>query len=115
MLNEKIQLSMCQLPNGYAVDIGKRKYMFHTVEDLLTGLFFHLGLQEYEYVDKNEIQALMQSISVWQTQKQAFKAASDMMQQNKELLHKLRIAQATISDLRRRCDALRERIELRKK
>ena len=112
---KRLSLKVSQLPNGYALEVGKHEYMFYTAEDFIEGLFYHFGLQELEYVDSEDIHALVQSIALWQTEKKAFKAARDMMQQNKELMHKLRIAQATISDLRRRCDALRERIESRKK
>ena len=105
----KIHLDVCQLPNGYAVEVGKRQYMFYTAEDLLEGLLYHFGMRELEYVDKEDIHVLMQSIATWKDSKQAFKAAADMSKQNKELLHKLKIAQATISQLRIKYAELRKR------
>ena len=83
--------------------------MFYTAEDLLEGLLYHFGMRELEYVDKDDIHVLMQSIATWQDSKQAFKAAADMSKQNKELLHKLKIAQATISQLRIKYAELRKR------
>ena len=107
MGNRNINISVRQLPNGYALNIGKRRYMYFNAERLLGGIMFHLGCKELGYIDTEELDTILLAISTWDNSRDAFQAAADMMRYNKELCHKLRIEQATNAGWRKKYEALR--------
>ena len=107
MGNRNINISVRKLPNGYALNIGKRRYMYFNAERLLGGIMLHLGCKELGYIDTEELDTILLAISTWDNSRDAFQAAADMMRYNKELCHKLRIEQATNAGWRKKYEALR--------
>lgn len=111
MANRQINISVRQLPNGYALNVGKRRYMYFNAERLLCGIMLHLGCKELDYIDTEELDTILLAISTWDNSRDAFKAASDMVEYNKKLVYKLKVEQAKNCDLRHKYDSLREEIK----
>lgn len=59
---QRIAIKVETLPNGYAVDLEKEGFMYFNVEDLLEGLFVHVGMNREGAMAKREIKVLIESI-----------------------------------------------------
>lgn len=47
--------------NGYSVDLEREGYMFYTLQDLIEGLFVHVGMNRLGVMTKEEIKAMMKA------------------------------------------------------
>ena len=55
-------LQVRTLPNGYSVDLENEGFMFFTLQDLLEGLFVHVGMNRQGAMTKEEIKTLLDAI-----------------------------------------------------
>ena len=46
------ELHVSMLPNGYDVKIGKKSMLYFNEQELLEGLFVHIGLKIDDYMNK---------------------------------------------------------------
>lgn len=64
---KKIQeLHVSMLPNGYDVKIGKKSMLYFNEQELLEGLFVHIGLKIDDYMNKQTIRDLMTACATYQ-------------------------------------------------
>ena len=57
----RIPLLVRTVVNGYSVDLEREGYMFYSVQDLLEGLFVHVGLNRLEAMEKKDIKAMVEA------------------------------------------------------
>ena len=57
----RIPLLVRTMVNGYSVDLEREGYMFYSVQDLLEGLFVHVGLNRLEAMEKKDIKAMVEA------------------------------------------------------
>ena len=60
---QEIHVSM--LPNGYDVKIGKKSMLYFNEQELLEGLFIHIGLMIDDYINKQTIRDLMTACATY--------------------------------------------------
>ena len=56
---ERTALLVRTMVNGYSVDLEREGYMFYSVQDLLEGLFVHIGINRLGAMTKEEIKTLL--------------------------------------------------------
>lgn len=56
---EKRQIKVSTLPNGYTLTIDGQEYMYFNQMDLLAGFMVHVGLQNTDYMDKGNILTML--------------------------------------------------------
>ena len=74
------------LPNGYSFTVGKNEYMCWTPEQLVDEVFTRIAIGEREYLDKENVSAIMEACAKWQT-------IGDAVSANAKLLAETRRAQ----------------------
>ena len=57
----RIPLLVRTVVNGYSVDLEREGYMFYSVQDLLEGLFVHVGMNRLEAMEKKDIKAMVEA------------------------------------------------------
>ena len=57
----RIPLLVRTMVNGYSVDLEREGYMFYSVQDLLEGLFVHVGMNRLEAMEKKDIKAMVEA------------------------------------------------------
>jgi hypothetical protein len=67
------------LPNGYAFTVGSKEYMCYTEEQLVDEVFTRIAIGEREYLDKENVSAIMEACAKWQTIGDALKANSQLL------------------------------------
>lgn len=97
-MKEFKNISLLKLPNGYALDVEKEKYMYHSLKDLLEGFMYHVGLNEKGYIDRETIEEFLTASIVYR---------SDNGSTVKKMLKILKENES----LRSMCDAMRKRIK----
>lgn len=59
------ELHVSMLPNGYDVKIGKKSMLYFNEQELLEGLFVHIGLKIDDYMNKQTIRDLMTACATY--------------------------------------------------
>lgn len=59
------ELHVNMLPNGYDVKIGKKSMLYFNEQELLEGLFVHIGLKIDDYINKQTIRDLMTACATY--------------------------------------------------
>jgi DNA-binding transcriptional MerR regulator len=49
------------MSNGYSVDLEREGYMFYTLQDLMEGLFVHVGMNRLGVMTKEEIKEMVKA------------------------------------------------------
>lgn len=57
----RIPLLVRTMVNGYSVDLEREGYMFYSLQDLLEGLFVHVGMNRLEAMEKKDIKAMVEA------------------------------------------------------
>ena len=83
---ELLYINVDTLSNGYAFTVGKNDYMCWTPEHLVDEVFARLAIGEREYLNKENVSAIMEACAKWQT-------IDDAVSANAKLLADVRRAQ----------------------
>lgn len=67
------------LPNGYALTIGSKEYLCFTTEQLVSEVFVRLAIGELEYMNKENVAAIMEACARWQDIKSSLLANADLI------------------------------------
>ena len=103
LLNIKIQT----LPNGYALDVDNQKYMYHSLEGLIEGFMFHVGLSEKAYCNKEFIKDFLATSIAWKTgDGDLVKKNIELVDENKRLAHVIQTNKKTIKHLKERIKSI---------
>ena len=81
LLNIKIQ----PLPNGYALTVGSEEYMYFTLEKLLEGFLYHVGLEELDEVDNETRRDIITASLTWKENGEAIKELIKQKKINEKL------------------------------
>lgn len=73
------QVSVSTLHNGYAITIDDHEYMCFTAEQLVSEVFVRLALGELDYMDKDTISAVLESVARWKDTKEAMMANAELI------------------------------------
>lgn len=118
MKGKDMTISVRRLPNGYAMDIGgfkdgrkKRQYMYFSAEQLIAGFFLHFGCKEVEYIDTDEMDALVTACATWPDVSDAYKTIARLTAYTKELQRRVQKFTSETSTYKNKCQALREEIK----
>lgn len=97
LLNIKIQT----LPNGYALTVGNNEYMYFSLETLLDGFMYHVGLGELGIVSMEDIKMLIESAVVYRADDgQITKKMTKLANENERLQSMFENQKKTIASLR---------------
>ena len=97
LLNIKIQT----LPNGYALTVDNNEYMYFTLEKLLEGFMYHVGLGELGIVNMDDIKMLVESAVVYRADDgKITKKMTKLANENERLQSMFENQKKTVASLR---------------
>lgn len=71
---KQLTIKLITVPNGYTLDMTmdgiSQGYMYFTLNELLEGFMYHVGLKEIGVINKDEINIFLTAITKWQDNKQ---------------------------------------------
>ena len=111
MKRENINISVQTLPNGYALTVDDQEYMYFNTRELLEGLFYHVGLEKTEYMDKQTIHDLMFAAATWPDAKDAVKDALRLTAENSRLTKEIGGLKHKIGKLMDANDSLQDQLK----
>ena len=111
MSKENIHISVQTLPNGYALTVDDQEYMYFNTRELLEGLFYHVGLEKTEYMDKQTIHDLMFAAATWPDAKDAVKDALRLTAENSRLTKEVGALKHKIGKLMDTNDSLQDQLK----
>ena len=76
---QRPRVSVATLPNGYALTIEGKEYLCFTTEQLVSEVFVRLAIGELEYMNKENVTAIMEACARWQDIKSALLANADLI------------------------------------
>ena len=79
------KVSVQTLPNGYSLDVDGKGYMYFTLQELLDGIFVHVGLHKLDWLDRDTITGLMTACATWPKEGDAIQEAARMTAQIESL------------------------------
>ena len=60
--SKRIALLVRTMVNGYSVDLEREGYMYYDVQDLLEGLFVHVGMNRIGAMTKKDIKIMLEAV-----------------------------------------------------
>lgn len=103
MAKELLNIKIQTLPNGYALDVNKEQYMYHSIEGLIEGFMLHVGLEETAYCEKKFIKDFLATAVAWKTGDiDIVKKYLDLAEKNERLSSVVQNNRATIKNLKER-------------
>lgn len=107
MEKEILNIKIETLPNGYALDVDNQKYMYHSLEGLIEGFMFHVGLGEKPYCNKEFIKDFLATAIAWKTgDGDLVRKNIDLVDENKRLLSTIQTSKKTIKRLKERIKSI---------
>lgn len=73
------------LPNGYSLDVDGKSYMYFTLQELMEGIFVHVGLHKLDWLDRDTITDLMTACATWPKEGDAIQEAARLTAQIESL------------------------------
>ena len=67
------------VPNGYVFTVKTKEYLCYSPEQLVDEVFVRLAIGELEYLNKENVTAIMESCAKWQDIKSALLANADLI------------------------------------
>ena len=111
MSRENINISVQTLPNGYALTVDNQEYMYFNTRELLEGIFYHIGLEKTEYMDRQTIHDLMFAAATWPDAKDAVKDALRLTAENSRLTKEVGGLKHKIGKLMDTNDSLQDQLK----
>lgn len=105
MEKELLNINTQTIPNGYALDVDNQKYMYHSLDGLIEGFMFHVGLREKPYCNKEFIKDFLATAIAWKT------GDGDLVKKNIELMNENKRLSSTIQTNKKTIKRLKERIK----
>lgn len=79
--NKLPRIYVTTLPNGYAFTVDGNEYMCFTPEQLVDEVFVRIAIGMREYLNKENVAAIMETCAKWPDIKDAAKAHADLLAQ----------------------------------
>lgn len=96
-----IKISVQTLPNGYSLDVDGKGFMYFNLQELVEGIFVHVGLQKLDYLDNEIITSLMTACATWPNEGDAIQEAARLTEQVETLQERGNRSAATINQLKK--------------
>ena len=101
MAKELLNIKIQTLPNGYALTVGNNEYMYFTLEKLLDGFMYHVGLGELGFVNMEDIKTFLDAAVVYRADDgQIAKKMTKLTNENERLQSMFENQKKTITSLR---------------
>lgn len=94
------KVSVQTLPNGYSLDVDGKGYMYFTLQELLEGIFVHVGLHKLDWLDRDTITNLMTACATWPKEGDAIQEAARLTAQVEALQQSRAKDASTIATLK---------------
>jgi hypothetical protein len=78
-IDERPNVLLTTLPNGYALTVDGQEYMAFDVEGMLAQVFTHIALNETEYLSASFVKSLFEVAGTWPDHKDAYTALADQI------------------------------------
>lgn len=105
---KRLKIEIEYLPNGYALNVDSKRYMYHTVEELTAGYFAHVMLSKTDYMNTEMIKNMMTAAAAWPTVEEAITANAVLLNDKEEIAKKYRDAYNTIQKLQNQLETVEE-------
>jgi hypothetical protein len=92
----RLKINVCTVPNGYSLTVGTNHYLYFTVEQLLAGFIYHVGLGENNFVSNEFISAIVEAAADW-------KSGGDFVKKEAE---KVISMESRVYEMKRQCKLL---------
>lgn len=96
-----IKISVQTLPNGYSLDVDGKGFMYFNIQELVEGVFVHVGLQKLDYLDNEVITNLMTACATWPNEGDAIQEAARLTAQVETLQERGNRNTSTINQLKK--------------
>lgn len=94
------KVSVQTLPNGYSLDVDGKGYMYFTIQELLEGIFVHVGLHKLDWLERDTITDLMTACATWPKEGDAIQEAARLTAQVEALQQSRAKDASTIATLK---------------
>ena len=94
------KVSVQTLPNGYSLDVDGKGYMYFTIQELVEGIFVHVGLHKLDWLDSDTITDLMTACATWPKEGDAIQQAARLTAQVEALQQSRTKDASTIATLK---------------
>ena len=109
------KISIETKPNGYAMTVGTKEYLYFSIEDLIAGFFTHVAIGKTEYMDKDMVHGMMIAAATWQTVGDAISANATLIASTRKANNEANIAEHGQARANERADkAIEECVSLRR-
>ena len=108
--DERPNVLLTTLPNGYALTVDKKEYMAFDVENMLAQVFTHIALHENDYLDANYIKSLFEVAGTWPDHKDAYNAVAEQMAIVKEQQKTINHLYKRLSDIGKEKDDVESKL-----
>jgi hypothetical protein len=95
-----IKVSVQTLPNGYSLDVDGKGYMYFTLQELVEGIFVHVGLHKLDWFERDTITDLMTACATWPKDGDAIQEAARLTAQVEALQQSRAKDASTIATLK---------------
>lgn len=95
-----MKVSVQTLPNGYSLDVDGKGYMYFTIQELVEGIFVHVGLHKTDWLDRDTITDLMTACATWPKEGDAIQEAARLTAQIETLQQSRTKDASTIATLK---------------
>ena len=79
MKHELPKIEVHTLPNGYALNVDNKRYLYFNAEDLIAGFFTHVAVGKTEYLDKETVEGILIAAATWKTIGDAMEANANLI------------------------------------
>ena len=101
MAKELLNIKIQPLPNGYALTVDSNEYMYFSLEKLLDGFMYHVGLGELGFVNMDDIKTFLDAAVVYRADDgQITKKMTKLTNENERLQSMFENQKKTIASLR---------------
>jgi hypothetical protein len=95
-----MKVSVQTLPNGYSLDVDGKGYMYFTLQELMEGIFVHVGLHKLDWLERDTITDLLTACATWPKEGDAIQEAARLTAQVETLQQSRTRDASTIATLK---------------
>lgn len=107
---ERPNVLLTTVPNGYALTVDKKEYMAFDVENMLAQVFTHIALHEDDYLEANYVKSLFEVAGAWPDHKDAYNAVAEQMAIVKEQQKTINHLYKRLSDIGKEKDDVESKL-----
>ena len=107
---ERPNVLLTTVPNGYALTVDKKEYMAFDVESMLAQVFTNIALHENDYLEANYVKSLFEVAGAWPDHKDAYIAVAEQMAIVKEQQKTINHLYKRLSDIGKEKDDVESKL-----